>query len=131
MRVTTTAVLRKSIFTGLAMAFIAPSALSGTVDPDNPTPISVPFTTTIDVGASTRSNDENTIPPPYNACAVDDQGVFYTFNSGSLTSVDFFAIGEDTEISLAEIGDIAGSCEGGDDDDEPDFALDMSSERKG
>lgn len=117
----TTVIFRKSIFIGLAMALIAPSALSGTVDPGNPTVISVPFSTTIDVGDSTVSGDESTIPAPYDDCGVDDQGVFYAFNSGSLTSVDFFAIGEDTEITLAEAADIAGSCEGGDDDDDPEF----------
>lgn len=122
MDVIPTVVFRKSIFIGLAMALIAPSALSGTVDPDNPTVINVSFSTTIDVGDSTLSNDEGTIPSPYDSCGVDDQGVFYAFNSGSLTSVDFFAIGQDTEITLAEAANIAASCEGGDDDDDPVFA---------
>ncbi len=123
MRFTNTIVVfQKSIFIGLAMALIATPASSGTVDPDNPTVFSAPLSTTIDVGASTLSNDNSTIPSPYDSCGVDDQGVFYAFNSGSLTSVDFFAIGEDTEITLAEAADIAGSCEGGDDDAEPDFA---------
>lgn len=115
---------RKSIGStiGLAMALIAPSALAGSVDPDNPTLITVPFSTTIDVGSSTLSNDEGTIPAPFDDCGVDDQGVFYAFNSGSLTSVDFFAIGEDTEITLAEAANVAASCEGGDGDDDPVFA---------
>lgn len=113
---------RKGIFIGLAMALVATSAFSGSVDPDNPTAINLPFSTTIDVGESTLSNDEDTIPAPYDDCGVDDQGVFYAFNSGSLSAVDFFAIGQDTEITLAEAADISGSCEGGDDDDDPVFA---------
>ncbi|MEQ9463173.1 MAG: hypothetical protein RJQ10_05900 [Haliea sp.] len=105
----------------IGLAFACTPALSQTTDPATATEITLPFSTTVDTGASTISGDNSTVPAPFDGCSVDDQGVFYKFNSGAVTEIDFFAIGEDTEITVSPADD-ADPCAGGDDDADPLFA---------
>jgi hypothetical protein len=94
--------------------------LAGSLDPTTPVEIALPFATTVNNGESTLGTDDSNVPAPYDNCAADDQSIWYTFNSGTSTSVDFFAIGEDTEIQIAEMPGVA-NCQGGDGDADPTF----------
>ena len=114
--------LRKKLFGPAIMAFLFTSAASaGSLDPTSPVSISLPYATTVDNGASVLGNNDGNVPAPYDNCSADEQNIWYTFNSGSSTSLDFFAIGEDTEILIAEMPGVL-NCEGNDDDAEPTFS---------
>ena len=106
--------------TGLAILVLATHSSAGSLDPTTPVEITLPFATTVNNGESTLGTDYGNVPAPYNNCAADDQNIWYTFNSGTSTSVDFFAIGEDTEIQIAEMPGVT-NCQGGDDDADPTF----------
>ena len=108
------------ISTGMTMLLMAPLSLAGSLDPTTPVEIALPFATTVNNGESTLGTNYSNVPAPYDNCAADDQNIWYTFNSGTSTSVDFFAIGEDTEIRIAEMPGVA-NCQGGDEDADPTF----------
>jgi hypothetical protein len=87
-------------------------------DPNNPVSIPLPFAAATDVQSANPAGAGS----PWEDCEESHHSVFYTFNSGSVTTIDFFAIGEDTEITVSPLADPGSDCLGGDEDADPDFA---------
>ena len=99
-----------------AMIAFAGSAIASD-DPNNPGSISLPFATLINVELANPAGAGS----PWEDCEESHHSVFYTFNSRSVTTIDFFAIGEDTEITVSPLADPGSDCLGGDEDADPDF----------
>ena len=109
--------LEVKLLVATAMSAFVGSAIASD-DPNNPVSISLPFATLTNLQSANAAGAGS----PWEDCEDSHHSVFYTFNSGSVTTIDFFAIGEDTEITVSPLADPGSECLGGDSDADPEFA---------